>query len=50
MGLLATDAVRAPLLTLDEPARGRLEALLRECGLVEAAGGRIAVREQGAVA
>ena len=50
MGLLATDAVRAPLLTLDEPARSRLEALLRECGLVEAAGGRIAVREQGAVA
>jgi 4-hydroxy-tetrahydrodipicolinate synthase len=50
MGLLATDAVRAPLLPLEEPARGRLEALLRESGLVEAGGGRIAVREQGAVA
>ena len=42
MGLLDTDAVRAPLLPLEEAARERLAATLRSLGLVEAIGGRIA--------
>ena len=50
MGLLETDAVRAPLLSLDEGARERLAGVLRVAGLVEADGGRIAAPEQAAVA
>lgn len=41
MGLMS-DTVRLPLLPLAEEARGRLLAILREGGLVEAGGGRIA--------
>ncbi len=41
MGLLDDDAVRAPLLRLDDEARSALAATLRGLGLVEAAGGRI---------
>jgi 4-hydroxy-tetrahydrodipicolinate synthase len=40
MGLLGTDAVRAPLLSLDEAPRAALAGLLRSLGLVEGAGGR----------
>jgi dihydrodipicolinate synthase/N-acetylneuraminate lyase len=42
MGVLAHDAVRAPLLPLDEAPRARLAQLLRGLGLVESPGGRIA--------
>jgi 4-hydroxy-tetrahydrodipicolinate synthase len=49
MGLIEDDAVRAPLLPLDDEARGRLLALLRSMGLVDAGGGRV-VREREAVA
>ena len=43
MGLLDGDAVRAPLLPLDDAARSALAAvLLRAAGLVEASGGRVA--------
>ncbi len=45
MGLLETDAVRQPLLPLDDPARGALAATLRTLRLVEAAGGRIFAAE-----
>jgi 4-hydroxy-tetrahydrodipicolinate synthase len=41
MGLLETDAVRGPLLPLDDEARDALAATLRQLGLVEPAGGRI---------
>lgn len=41
MGLLGTDAVRGPLLPLDDDARDRLAGTLRQLGLVEAPGGRI---------
>ena len=44
MGLLESDAVRAPLLTLDDGARNALSATLRALGLVEAVGGRMATR------
>ncbi len=44
MGLLETDAVRAPLLPLDDDARSALAAILRRLGLVEASGGRIGER------
>jgi 4-hydroxy-tetrahydrodipicolinate synthase len=50
MGLLETDAVRAPLLPLDEGARERLAGVLRAGGLVGADGGRIAAPEREAVA
>jgi 4-hydroxy-tetrahydrodipicolinate synthase len=40
MGVLGSDAVRGPLLPLDEPARDRLRATLRGLGLLEAPGGR----------
>ena len=46
MGLIETDATRLPLVPLDEPARAALRATLRALGLIEAAGGRIAAREQ----
>ena len=42
MGLLASDAVRAPLLPLDDAPRERLTTLLRALGLVDG-GGREAV-------
>ncbi len=48
MGLLETDAVRAPLLPLDDGARAALSATLRGLGLVEAAGGRIGDRRAAA--
>ena len=41
MGLLDTDAVRGPLLPLDDGPREALAATLRQLGLVEPAGGRI---------
>lgn len=42
MGLLESDAVRRPLLPLDDVTRTTLLALLQTLGLVEAAGGRAA--------
>jgi 4-hydroxy-tetrahydrodipicolinate synthase len=42
MGLLASDMVRAPLLPLEEGGVAAMTATLRQLGLVEAAGGRIA--------
>lgn len=42
MGLLDSDAVRAPLLPLDADARSVMAALLRSSGLLDVAGGRIA--------
>jgi 4-hydroxy-tetrahydrodipicolinate synthase len=52
MGLLETDAVRAPLLPLDPGGRTSMAAVLRDLGLVEPAGGRIlaASRTREAVA
>jgi dihydrodipicolinate synthase/N-acetylneuraminate lyase len=44
MGLLETDAVRAPLLPLDSDARAAMAITLRSLGLSEAAGGRISGR------
>jgi 4-hydroxy-tetrahydrodipicolinate synthase len=41
MGLLDSDAVRQPLLPLDDDARERLAGLLRAQGLVELPGGRV---------
>ena len=38
MGLLTSDALRAPLLPLEDDVRGRLVGLLRELGLVEGGG------------
>jgi 4-hydroxy-tetrahydrodipicolinate synthase len=46
MGLLATDVVRLPLLALDDAAGTSLATTLRQLGLVDAAGGRIAGRER----
>src|SRR3954451_12584975 len=40
MGLLETDAVRAPLLPLEAAAAAAMDATLRSLGLVEPAGGR----------
>jgi 4-hydroxy-tetrahydrodipicolinate synthase len=50
MGLLDGDAVRAPLLPLDDEARATLAAVLRACGLVEPAGGRFAGDRREAIA
>src|SRR6266550_2622690 len=50
MGLLDDDAVRAPLLRLDDEARSALAVTLRGLGLVEAAGGRIGETAREAVA
>jgi 4-hydroxy-tetrahydrodipicolinate synthase len=44
MGLLETDAVRAPLLSIDPDGRAAMAATLRELGLLETSGGRIAPR------
>jgi 4-hydroxy-tetrahydrodipicolinate synthase len=40
MGILDGDAVRAPLLPFDGPARARLREILQSTGLAEPAGGR----------
>jgi 4-hydroxy-tetrahydrodipicolinate synthase len=50
MGLLDSDAVRAPLLTLDHEPRVALAALLRRLGVVESSGGRIETHQREAVA
>ncbi len=42
MGLLESDMVRAPLLPLEETGRATMAATLRELGLIDAHGGRIA--------
>ncbi|MEA2518114.1 MAG: 4-hydroxy-tetrahydrodipicolinate synthase [Chloroflexota bacterium] len=44
MGLIASDAVRGPLLPLTTEARTDLAGMLRELGLVESTGGRIGER------
>src|SRR3954467_13206863 len=44
MGLLETDAVRAPLLPLEQTGIAAMDATLRTLGLVEPAGGRFAPR------
>jgi 4-hydroxy-tetrahydrodipicolinate synthase len=41
MGLLSSDAVRRPLLPLDDAPRAALAGMLRELGLVEDRGGRM---------
>jgi 4-hydroxy-tetrahydrodipicolinate synthase len=50
MGLIDGDAVRAPLLPLDDAPRAMLAETLRSLGLVERGGGRIASVGQAAVA
>jgi 4-hydroxy-tetrahydrodipicolinate synthase len=50
MGLLDHDAVRAPLLRLEDAARAELETALRGLGLVETGGGRIVAEPRAAVA
>lgn len=50
MGLLETDAVRGPLLPLDDGAREALRGTLRSLGLVVPGGGRIVVPAAEAVA
>lgn len=44
MGLIETDAVRAPLLPLEGEARAAMAVTLRALGLIEAAGGRMSTR------
>jgi 4-hydroxy-tetrahydrodipicolinate synthase len=46
MGLIDDDTTRQPLLPLEEPARSALAATLRQLGLVDVAGGRIAQRDR----
>jgi 4-hydroxy-tetrahydrodipicolinate synthase len=50
MGLLEGDAVRAPLLPLEDDARERLIEVLRAAGLVESAGGRMTAPASEAIA
>jgi len=50
MGLLDRDAVRAPLLPLDQEPRLALAALLRRLGVAESSGGRIETHDREAVA
>ena len=50
MGLLDSDAVRAPLLSLDPDGRAAMAVTLRSLGLVEASGGRISPAPRAAVA
>jgi 4-hydroxy-tetrahydrodipicolinate synthase len=50
MGLIESDFVRAPLLSLDDDSRVALEAVLRACGLVEPTGGRFAADRREAIA
>ncbi len=44
MGLLETDAVRAPLLPLEGDARAAMAVILRSLGLIDASGGRMTAR------
>jgi 4-hydroxy-tetrahydrodipicolinate synthase len=48
MGVLETDTVRGPLLSLDTAARDRLAAALRDLGLLEMRGGRSVFDAAGA--
>jgi 4-hydroxy-tetrahydrodipicolinate synthase len=50
MGLLESDAVRAPLLPLDPDARAEMAVTLRSLGLVETGGGRMRPATRAAVA
>ena len=50
MGLLESDTVRAPLLSLDADGRAAMAITLRTLGLVEAGGGRIGLATRAAVA
>ena len=50
MGLLESDTVRAPLLTMESDGRAELAALLRSLGVVESTGGRMVNVDQAAVA
>ena len=50
MGILEGDAVRAPLLPLDDGPREQLAEILLATGLVEAIGGRIVATGQAAIA
>jgi 4-hydroxy-tetrahydrodipicolinate synthase len=50
MGLLESDAVRAPLLPLDPDARAEMAVTLRSLGLVETGGGRMRPAGRAAVA
>jgi 4-hydroxy-tetrahydrodipicolinate synthase len=50
MGLIDSDAVRAPLLPLDGEARAAMAVMLRSLGLVDARGGRLVATPQEAVA
>jgi 4-hydroxy-tetrahydrodipicolinate synthase len=45
MGLIETEMVRAPLLPMDEAGVAAMDSLLRDLGLVEASGGRMATDE-----
>ena len=49
MGLLDSDAVRLPLLPLEDAPRAVLADLLRHLGLVEGGGGRIAASSGGVI-
>jgi 4-hydroxy-tetrahydrodipicolinate synthase len=50
MGLLESDAVRAPLLPLDPDARAEMAVMLRSLGVVETGGGRMRSARRAAVA
>ena len=50
MGLIDSDTVRAPLLTLEPEPRAALTDLLRRLGVVESGGGRIETIDRAAVA
>jgi dihydrodipicolinate synthase/N-acetylneuraminate lyase len=50
MGLVGSDTVRRPLLSLDTEARAALAVTLRSLGLVETGGGRIVETRPEAVA
>jgi 4-hydroxy-tetrahydrodipicolinate synthase len=50
MGLLDSDALRAPLLPLEAPARTALAGTLRSLGLVDTGGGRVVEAHPEAVA
>jgi 4-hydroxy-tetrahydrodipicolinate synthase len=50
MGLLESDAVRAPLLPLDPDARAEMAVMLRSLGVVETGGGRMRPARRAAVA
>jgi 4-hydroxy-tetrahydrodipicolinate synthase len=50
MGLLESDAVRAPLLPLDPDAHAEMAVMLRSLGVVETGGGRMRSARRAAVA